>query len=75
MSGLTFGFWDIVDQSLRWIGRSSIDFLLSVYAPRAGIIRHATMALAIARLAQTSMIVRKPKTNAWVTAFRTFVVI
>jgi len=27
MSGLTFGFWDIVDQSLRWIGRSSTRFL------------------------------------------------
>ena len=27
MSGWTFGFWDIVDQSLRWIGRSSTRFL------------------------------------------------
>ena len=27
MSGLTFGFWDILDQTLRWIGKSATGFL------------------------------------------------
>ena len=27
MNGLTFGFWDIVDQTFRWIGKSATWFL------------------------------------------------
>ena len=27
MNGLRFGFWDILDQALRWIGKSSTQFL------------------------------------------------
>lgn len=27
MKGLTFGFWDIVDQALRWIGRCTTWFV------------------------------------------------
>ena len=46
-----------------------------VFAPRAEIIRHAIVALPIARPAHTSMMTRNPKMKARVIATRTFAAI